>query len=111
VGYVRRFPECTRTLDSHASRLRRKLAAVSARPWVVNQWVWGIGSSSLSSPFSHPSRSRHDRDGRPRRLAQVLVSSLVHELVGGSGTEFAFRDAREVELEGLDGGHRLFALS
>ena len=31
----------TRTLDSHASRLRRKLAAVSARPWVVNQW--GVG--------------------------------------------------------------------
>ena len=31
----------TRTLDSHASRLRRKLAAVSGRPWVVNQW--GVG--------------------------------------------------------------------
>jgi len=31
----------TRTLDRHASRLRRKLAAVSARPWVVNQW--GVG--------------------------------------------------------------------
>lgn len=31
----------TRTLDSHASRLRRKLAAVSARPWVVNEW--GVG--------------------------------------------------------------------
>ena len=31
----------TRTLDSHASRLRRKLAAVSDRPWVVN--VWGVG--------------------------------------------------------------------
>jgi DNA-binding response OmpR family regulator len=31
----------TRTLDSHASRLRRKLAAVSDRPWVLN--VWGVG--------------------------------------------------------------------
>ncbi len=31
----------TRTLDSHASRLRRKLAVVSERPWVVN--VWGVG--------------------------------------------------------------------
>ena len=31
----------TRTLDSHASRLRRKLGAVSDRPWVVN--VWGVG--------------------------------------------------------------------
>ncbi|MBD0348249.1 MAG: response regulator transcription factor [Thermoleophilia bacterium] len=31
----------TRTLDSHASRLRRKLAAASDRPYVLN--VWGVG--------------------------------------------------------------------
>ena len=31
----------TRTLDSHASRLRRKLAAAGAGPVVVN--VWGVG--------------------------------------------------------------------
>ena len=31
----------TRTLDSHASRLRRKLSAVAARPFVLN--VWGVG--------------------------------------------------------------------
>lgn len=31
----------TRTLDSHASRLRRKLATLDARPWVVN--VRGVG--------------------------------------------------------------------
>ena len=31
----------TRTLDSHASRLRRKLAAVGEGPYVVN--VWGVG--------------------------------------------------------------------
>jgi DNA-binding response OmpR family regulator len=31
----------TRTLDSHASRLRRKLQAVAAGPFVVN--VWGVG--------------------------------------------------------------------
>jgi DNA-binding response OmpR family regulator len=31
----------TRTLDSHASRLRRKLAAAGAGGWVVN--VWGVG--------------------------------------------------------------------
>ncbi len=31
----------TRTLDSHASRLRQKLAAHSDRTWIVN--VWGVG--------------------------------------------------------------------
>ena len=36
-----RSPGRTRTLDSHASRLRRKLAAAGARDAVVN--VWGVG--------------------------------------------------------------------
>ena len=31
----------TRTLDSHASRLRQKLAAYSDQTWVVN--VWAVG--------------------------------------------------------------------
>jgi DNA-binding response OmpR family regulator len=31
----------TRTLDSHASRLRRKLTAVAPGPFVIN--VWGVG--------------------------------------------------------------------
>jgi DNA-binding response OmpR family regulator len=31
----------TRTLDSHASRLRRKLAAAGAHGYVLN--VWGVG--------------------------------------------------------------------
>jgi len=31
----------TRTLDSHASRLRRKLGVAGAGPYVVN--VWGVG--------------------------------------------------------------------
>ena len=35
----------TRTLDSHASRLRRKLQAVADGPFVVN--VWGVGYRML----------------------------------------------------------------
>lgn len=31
----------TRTLDSHASRLRRKLHAIGAGPFVIN--IWGVG--------------------------------------------------------------------
>jgi DNA-binding response OmpR family regulator len=38
-GY--RCAASTRTVDSHASRLRRKLDAGGGRSWVVN--VWGVG--------------------------------------------------------------------
>ena len=40
---------------------------------------------------------------------EVLVSNLVRELVGGS--EVSFRESREVELKGLEGLHRLYALA
>jgi adenylate cyclase len=40
---------------------------------------------------------------------EVLVSSLVHDLVADSGIEFL--ESREVELKGLDGTHRLFAVA
>ena len=39
---------------------------------------------------------------------EVLVSNLVRELVAGSGVEFL--ESREVELKGLAGPHRLFAV-
>ena len=39
---------------------------------------------------------------------EVLVSSLVHDLVAGPGIDFL--ESREVELKGLDGSHRLFAV-
>jgi DNA-binding response OmpR family regulator len=35
----------TRTLDSHASRVRRKLQAVAPGPFVIN--VWGVGYKLL----------------------------------------------------------------
>jgi DNA-binding response OmpR family regulator len=41
----------TRTLDSHASRLRRKLSAHGAR-YVVN--VWGVGYRLIDVPASEP---------------------------------------------------------
>ena len=36
----------TRTLDSHASRVRRKLQAVGEAPFVIN--VWGVGYKLLN---------------------------------------------------------------
>lgn len=41
---------------------------------------------------------------------EVLVSSVVHELVRGAPGEPTFHDAREVELKGIPGRHRLYAL-
>jgi class 3 adenylate cyclase len=40
--------------------------------------------------------------------ARLLVSNLVRELVAGPGIDFL--ESREVELKGLDGSHRLFAV-
>jgi class 3 adenylate cyclase len=38
---------------------------------------------------------------------EVVVSSLVHELLAPTG-EFEFGDPREVDLKGISGGHRIF---
>ena len=40
---------------------------------------------------------------------EVLVSSVVHDLVSGTGIEF--QESRDVELKGLEGPHRLFAVN
>jgi adenylate cyclase len=40
---------------------------------------------------------------------EILVSSVVHELVSGPGIDF--QESREVELKGLEGLHRLFAVN
>jgi len=42
---------------------------------------------------------------------EVLVSNLVRELVAGGGPGIDFLEGREVELKGLDGSHRLFAVN
>jgi hypothetical protein len=41
LGFFRRLLGRTRTLDSHASRLRRKLNQSSDTAYVLN--VWGVG--------------------------------------------------------------------
>ena len=40
---------------------------------------------------------------------EVLVSQLVHDLVAGSAIDFL--ESRDVELKGLDGSHRIYAMS
>jgi class 3 adenylate cyclase len=42
---------------------------------------------------------------------EVLVSSAVHELVDGAAAEFDFLASRDVELKGMVGQHRLYALA
>jgi len=41
---------------------------------------------------------------------EVLVSNLVRELVAGGGPGIDFLESRDVELKGLEGSHRLFAV-
>ena len=47
VGYKCRLLGRTRTLDSHASRLRRKLNRPGEATYVVN--VWGVGYRLVAS--------------------------------------------------------------
>ena len=42
---------------------------------------------------------------------EVLVSSAVRELVLGSTPDVAFLEVREVDLKGIAGRHRLFAIA
>lgn len=41
---------------------------------------------------------------------EVLVSNVVRELAAGAGSGIEFKDSREVELKGLDGSHRIYAV-
>lgn len=41
---------------------------------------------------------------------EVLVSSLVRDLVAAGGADIDFHESREVELKGLEGSHTLYAV-
>jgi class 3 adenylate cyclase len=41
---------------------------------------------------------------------EVLVSGVVRELVAGAASGIAFLEGRDVELKGLDGSHRIYAV-
>ena len=45
----------TRTLDSHASRLRRKLAEATETPYVLNEW--GVGYRLMLPPLEENGRA------------------------------------------------------
>jgi class 3 adenylate cyclase len=42
---------------------------------------------------------------------EVLVSGAVRELVIGSSSDVDFLEAREVDLKGIEGRHRLYAVA
>jgi class 3 adenylate cyclase len=42
---------------------------------------------------------------------EVLVSNMVRELIGDGNSDLSFLEGREVELKGLDGQRRLYALA
>jgi adenylate cyclase len=42
---------------------------------------------------------------------EILVSSLVHDLLASSASKLTFLEGREVQLKGLEGRHRLYALA
>ncbi len=60
----------------------------------------GVAASVLLRLSAHPGTLRG---------GEVLVSSVVHDLVAGPG--IAFADTRDVELKGIEGTHRLYALA
>jgi DNA-binding response OmpR family regulator len=76
-----RSPGRTRTIDSHASRLRQKLAAHSQVPYIVN--VWGVGSLAVAVTPAALRRGRGARasggaarsGARGRRPLAVPVSN------------------------------------
>jgi class 3 adenylate cyclase len=42
---------------------------------------------------------------------EVLVSSLVRELIAAGTSDFTFLERREAELKGLDGTHQLHSVA
>jgi class 3 adenylate cyclase len=111
-GFMMAFPSARRALRC-AAAIQRALAA---------QGDHGAGVELKVRMGLHTGETIRDEDdffGRAVVLAariaaaarggEVLVSSLLHELIASTG-EFAFDDGRELELKGLSGTHRVYAL-
>jgi DNA-binding response OmpR family regulator len=73
----------TRTLDSHACRLRHKLAAQGDR-FVVN--VWGVGYRLIDGPIASGGRPLVGRSGR------VTVGSVARSALSADATSDGRRD-------------------
>jgi DNA-binding response OmpR family regulator len=69
-GYPPRDP--SRTVDSHASRLRCKLASAGAVGWVAS--TWGVGYC-LAPPSQPPTKGRHGRASRTDPLRTAAPAS------------------------------------
>jgi len=130
-GFMVAFQSARKGLDC-AIAIQR---AFSAGQWDVRSETWG-GSDGASSPTSHLSepikvriglhagetiKDGDDFYGKNVILAsrvagkavggEILVSSLLRQLVESSVGASVFGDPREVELKGLSGTHTVYAVT
>jgi hypothetical protein len=89
-----RSPGRTRTLDSHATRLRQKLAAFSDATWIVN--VWGVGLPAqpprmMGQPTRALERSIPGRLDRERMSRRVPIGRLTGGLASPLDAPWAHR--------------------
>ena len=90
-----------RSTASSPTPLRRSESGLESTPATRSRTPITSSAPPCTTPHASPVTPS---DG------EVLVSSLVRELVA-DGSNVAFLDGREVELKGLAGQHRLYAVA